>query len=834
MADILSVSNAQELRSALNGAKGGETIELAGGDYGELNLLTFKSYGVKAIYDSPVTITSADPEDRASFSGMDLREVKNLTFDNVVFDSKYTGSKTWVSEFRVDKSEGITIRDSLFQGKTSSDASDPIAYGFGTGKGLTVTGSSDVVIENNEFTTWHRALVVGGSDDVRVTGNDVHSIRSDGMNFAHVQGVLIEDNYIHDFARSKESGDHPDMIQFWTNGGSRPSTDVIIRGNTLDVGDGDTTQSIFMRNDRVDRGFAGEEMFYQNLLIEENVILNNHAHGILVGETNGLVIRKNSVLDGNAANFSSVATPKINVSSQSKNVVIEQNATAAVSGHSGQPDWTVSDNARVQNTDPNASGYYATEFVTSSIDGDADGYVANPNGTIAQLDAGASRLQLDTSPDSLRTGFDVATDAGISLVFDAAHTYGAAGKVTGSDAQFIWDFGDGTGATGQLVRHTYAEAGRYDATLTVVTPDGAMATAKSAISMMGADVLSFDPQTGFLQTEKYGEDTAVTDSDRGSIMTDDGYGIDLGAPGVATSASKSQIARLFGAESFDMSMTLRADTLGSTGLVAQAASNFMLSIVDRGEVSFRLWTDEGHAKLTTTRITVNDGEDHDIRIAFDSAASRLEIHVDGVLAAATEIEGAVRGDFPRALHFGHAWGKQNFDGTLTAFDLDVGNRDYPNYVGDASVIPGDAVPLDALPRIEQDAADPVQEEPPQTTAPDEQETQEDSGAPEEVPTSEDHTEAPVDDTPLPPDETETQDPTVVVDVEGDRIKVILDDDTTPDTTDPDPVPVSSDPVGYVRGGEISTAWARHFHSDINDTNDTDDSEVFVDDAVALT
>ena len=39
------VSTAQELRQALHRASGGETIELAGGDYGQLDLLTFKTSG---------------------------------------------------------------------------------------------------------------------------------------------------------------------------------------------------------------------------------------------------------------------------------------------------------------------------------------------------------------------------------------------------------------------------------------------------------------------------------------------------------------------------------------------------------------------------------------------------------------------------------------------------------------------------------------------------------------------------------------------------------------------------------------------------------------------
>lgn len=680
---IFSVSNSEELMNALASATGGDTIELAGGDYGQLDLITFQTFGIKAIYDSPVTITSADTENRASFSGMDLREVKNLTFDNVIFDSDHSGGTLWVAPFRILNSEGITIRNSLFQGELASGTGDPTIDGFATGKGLVIEGGSGIVIENNEFTTWHRALTVGDSIDVEIVGNEVHSIRSDGMNFVGVNNVLIEDNYFHDFQTSVESSDHADMIQFWTTGTTVPSTDIIIRGNTLDVGDGGTTQSIFIRNEMVDRGLAGEEMFYQNIFIEENVILNNHTHGITVGETDGLIIRNNTVLDANASILSSVATPKINISSLSKNVVIEQNVSAAINGYSNQLDWSVLSNVLVQNIDPNAAGYYEKEFINSSMGGGVNGYLVDPSGTIAQLGAGASRLYLDTNPADLRTEFEVSSepDKEDSLVFDASYTFGPTGKVADADAQFIWDFGDGTGAAGQVVRHVYSDPGRYEVTLTVITADGESARATSEIGIKGADALSYDSLTGLFQFQEFGVITPIEGTDRASVSIDGGYGIDLGGAGSVVSVDKSQISRLFGAESFDMSMTLRADVLGSTGEVARVHTNFLLSIAPRGEVSLELSTDTEYKKLITTGATVNDGADHDIRVSFDGETNSLMIYVDGKLAGATEVEGKMRIDFPRNLDFGNPWGTQNFDGTLTAFYLEVGAQDYPDYTG---------------------------------------------------------------------------------------------------------------------------------------------------------
>ena len=96
------------------------------------------------------------------------------------------------------------------------------------------------------------------------------------MTFSNIDGVLIENNYIHDFRGSPGSGDHCDMIQFWTAGTTSPSTNITIRANVLDIGNGTATQSIFMRNEMVDTGQAGTEMYYKNVVIEDNTITNAH------------------------------------------------------------------------------------------------------------------------------------------------------------------------------------------------------------------------------------------------------------------------------------------------------------------------------------------------------------------------------------------------------------------------------------------------------------------------------------------------------------------------------------------------------------------------------
>ena len=696
MATIFSVSTAEELKNALVSAKGGDTIKLAGGDYGQLDLITSQTFGVKAVYDSPVTITSADFENPALFTGIDLRGVQNLTFDNVTFDSNYTGGTLWVSQFKITDSTGIKIQNSIFQGEIASGTGDLTIDGYATGKGLTIQGGSNIVIENNEFSTWHRALTVGGTTDVVISGNDIHSIRSDGMNFVGVQNLLIEDNYIHDFVLSKSSGDHADMIQFWTTNTTSPSTNVIIRGNTLDIGDGDATQSIFIRNEEVDLGRAGAEMFYQNFLIENNTIYNAHTHGITVGETNGLTIQNNTVLrmsNDVSSSTLSVTVPKINVSPNSTSVTIEGNISSAINGFSEQITWSLSGNALVQPLE------YLDNFVTSTLDpkNGVHEFVIAPGSHIEEIGAGSEKVQFPYTVDIVAPYLQVYSDpsSSQSLIFDASLTVGPLGVISADDAQFLWTFTDGSTASGQIVKNDFASAGFHDVMLAVKVNDGTMVQAIFTAKIAGSDIVSFDPLSGSFFEHAYGESTVINSPQISTVDTESGRVIDLGASGVVASVAKEDIQRFFGAEAFEMSMTLQADTFQAAGEVVRIHNSFLMKIDKDGALSTTLWTNQGSVMVKTSGVKLNDGQAHDIVLRFDASADRLEVLVNGEIVGSAHVPGYLEDIKSSGLMFGNPWGDVNFDGKLSAFSLKAEALDFPTYTGTAVT----AVPLQATQEV---------------------------------------------------------------------------------------------------------------------------------------
>ncbi|OED46738.1 hypothetical protein AB838_18760 [Rhodobacteraceae bacterium (ex Bugula neritina AB1)] len=391
-----TVSTLGELYAAMAQARGGETILLRGGEYGKLVLQ--KKSGFNYAYPREVTLRSANPDQPAVFSGADVRGAGNLTFEAIVFDYRFKpGTPVHAKPFKFIEGRNLTIRNSIFDGDVARGV-DAKQDGLGYGIGAVFPRNRGLVFEYNEIYTFHRGMTMGKGFNATIRGNDIHSIRSDGMNFSQMQGVLIEANYIHDFIRSKLKSDHADMIQFWTNRTDQPSTDITIRGNVLMAGNGNSTQTIFMRNDMVDRGLKGREMFYRNVVIEDNVIVNGHVHGITLGEAAGVRIRNNTLLRGQAfaqgKNRSRKAKmPRIKVAGASTDVQILRNLGATF--QEPQFGWDMRDNLVVQDIRLDLPGAYPTYF-KDALHGPPDQletFVYLPGGLVARQKLGATLLQ---------------------------------------------------------------------------------------------------------------------------------------------------------------------------------------------------------------------------------------------------------------------------------------------------------------------------------------------------------------------------------------------------------------------------------------------------------
>ena len=656
--DAIVVSSSSELYTALAHAQGGDTILLEPGDYGKL-VLNGKS-GFDITFSGNVTLTSADPENAAALSGLTVDGVANLTFDGLIFDYTFSeGHPTWAKPFTIANSENVTIRNSVFDGDIVEGGSEE-DNGYATAYGLYVGGSTGTRIENNEFFEFNRAIVMGGNTDTVVSSNEIHSIRSDGMDFVAMTGIVIENNYIHDFNRSLTSGDHADMIQFWTNGSKTPSTNIVIRGNLLDIGEGDATQSIFMRNDIVDRGFADEEMFYRNVLIENNTIYNAHSNGIVLGEAIGVVIRNNSVLHDDGGHpdgaDSSVEIPRISVAGRSTSVDVSHNVTSSISAAMNHSDWFVGSNILVQDQNENADGYYESVFLFSSLG--TNEITSLKGGVIDSLNAGSDLTAYDSTVAV--SGFNVSETGLADRVFSVQT--GTNSSIQLSKLTYAWDFGDGNTAEGEEVAFSFDAPGNYDVSLTV-SMDGEVLQSETAVVRIADPRLVSIDDSGRITGYSFGESFFIN-------HTGTAGGVVLEEKGVAASVGGSYFSDLAKADTFRISFGLEAFSTESSGELFRMQNAFIVSVDANGDLLVRLFTaGQPEMRLRTDRAELNNTENHEISIVADSGM--VSIIVDGTELTSAELAAPLRTAGNDWLAIGNAWNEKNFVGTVSHFSVAV-------------------------------------------------------------------------------------------------------------------------------------------------------------------
>jgi hypothetical protein len=659
--------------AALSAAGPGDVLDLAPGDYGTLGI------GGRRFAGAPLTIRSADPARPARFAALKLDRAEGLVLEGLVFAFRATPGKDQgrlrVSE--INRSRAVTLRGCVFAGDVARGVG-PKYDGFATAFGLAVRWSSDVTIEQSEFRTWFRGLVVGQSEGITLRGSTFHAIRSDGANFADVRRVLIERNTFRDFARAPAAGDHSDMIQFWTNGTREATAGITIRDNVFNSGRGLYTQSIFMRNEEVDTGRAGRAMFYRDVAITGNVIVNAHLHGITVGETAGLRIEANTLVRNPASagggNNVALWTPTIRVKPASERVTIRANVTPGIDGPDKRPDWTVQGNLIVQDRDPAAPGHYDAVFVAARTGDprDLSSFAYLPGGPAAR-GVGAPALRLDR----------MAAGGAVALIraerdprFVNRFRFDAGLGRLPAGAEPVWRFGDGTEARGTAVEHTFAAPGRHRVTLAA----GA-ARAAAEVTVPDPDLLRLPEGAGAFLAR--GRALGLPDLPL-APLPGGGQALRLGAGVVAIPAG--HVAGLAGARDMDLSLRFRAESRAGgardpSGEILRVHGILVVALTPTGSLRLQLAT-AGAAKpavVTTAPLRLHDGRWHDARLRYDAARGEITVEIDGVLRSRARVAGAgaAAGGAPlaaaqRDLTFGNPFGKQSFSGLVSAFALSAG------------------------------------------------------------------------------------------------------------------------------------------------------------------
>jgi hypothetical protein len=271
----IRVTNQTELNAAVKAAKAGDTVVLAAGTYKEL------------LVDDKISATAITFKSESATNPAVFGYARSIRSDGVVFQDLKVGRQMVVG---VDQNytNMALVQDSKnvsFKGVTFSSTGADAQF---LGRGLFVRDSANVSVTSSDFSHLAVGMCVMTTTGVTVQKNKFHDLRIDGSEFTAVKNVLIDGNDFRDFRSS--AIDHPDAIQFWTNGTKKASTDIMISNNVIMPGTGAGSQGIFIQDE-----VGG--LPYERLTIKNNLLLDAGNYW------NGIAVRggKDVVLEGNTS-----------------------------------------------------------------------------------------------------------------------------------------------------------------------------------------------------------------------------------------------------------------------------------------------------------------------------------------------------------------------------------------------------------------------------------------------------------------------------------------------------------------------------------------------------
>jgi hypothetical protein len=277
----VTVNSVASLKAAIASAKSGQTIQLAAG--------TYSGVSISKVNLSGVTITSADPGHKAVLTGLTVANSSGLAFNNLEFsfaDAANNAGTTAVG-VQVTNSSSISFDHDSIHGTLNNDPTLDI-------KGLLLSSDTNVSVTNSEFQQLNVGIQERGNTGVTISGDNIHDIRADGIDNSGSSNVTITNNTFSNFwkvGQEVTGGDHGDAIQFWTQNGQAPNTNITITNNVMVQGQGRNFQGIFVQDMT-----SGGVLPFQHLTISGNFIVGGSDKSIEVLGAQGLTLTDNTIV----------------------------------------------------------------------------------------------------------------------------------------------------------------------------------------------------------------------------------------------------------------------------------------------------------------------------------------------------------------------------------------------------------------------------------------------------------------------------------------------------------------------------------------------------------
>ncbi len=209
-AHIVTVSNVQDLQTALASAHAGDVIELAAGTYSSLGAFNLN-------FATPVTIMSADPNHHAVLQDLNVGGSSGLTFADVTLSTASAGG---IAGY-VSGSSNILFSHDAFSGP-----------GGGAGNAMMVATSSGVTVANSDFAHFSTGINIVTDSGLNISNSTFENIASGDVRGTEVTNSTISGNGFNN--ADPTLANHQDVVYLW--GQDNTANNVTVSGNTYSSG----------------------------------------------------------------------------------------------------------------------------------------------------------------------------------------------------------------------------------------------------------------------------------------------------------------------------------------------------------------------------------------------------------------------------------------------------------------------------------------------------------------------------------------------------------------------------------------------------------------------
>jgi hypothetical protein len=217
----------------------------------------------------------------------------------------------------VTRSAGLTVDGVKVTGQAAG-------AGF-NGNGVQVADSRDITVRGAYFSSLYRAAMFERVVGLVLERNDVVSAQSEGFNFAACSDGRVTENAFSDFRpqlKADGSGDHPDAIQFWTQGQTTGCSNFDIVSNIIRGNRAEPPQGIWVTSQNALR--------HKSIRIRANTLLNGLWNGISLGgvEQGEIIGNLLAFEEGVTSNGQIGVVPRIRIDA-APDAIVQGNVAAA-------------------------------------------------------------------------------------------------------------------------------------------------------------------------------------------------------------------------------------------------------------------------------------------------------------------------------------------------------------------------------------------------------------------------------------------------------------------------------------------------------------------------